>query len=128
MNELFIKASRKKIRFSSTKGLLSIEDLWDIPLTMLDKVTVSLKKELDESAEMSFISKKSKATDDLELGFEVAKYVIETRLEEAEKARLAAENKAKREKILAIIEQKENEGLANADIADLRKMLDDLQG
>ena len=57
MENLFEQAARKKIRFSTPKGQLLAEDLWDLPLTQLDAVARGLYK-LNQEAEISFIDKK----------------------------------------------------------------------
>ena len=33
MEDLFAKATRDKVKFVTVKGEISIEDLWDLPLT-----------------------------------------------------------------------------------------------
>lgn len=33
MSDLFLAASRAKLRFATVQGSLSVEDLWDLPLT-----------------------------------------------------------------------------------------------
>ena len=45
MSEIFMKATQKKLRFDSTQGLLTVEDLWDLPLTGTNK-----KANLDDIA------------------------------------------------------------------------------
>jgi hypothetical protein len=53
-NNLFEKASRLKLRFSSPAGLLTVEDLWDLPLSAqakvanLDDIAKGLNKTLEQ--------------------------------------------------------------------------------
>ena len=44
LTNLFEKASKMKLRFSTTKGVLSTEDLWDLSLESLDRIAKNLKR------------------------------------------------------------------------------------
>lgn len=123
---MFEKATRKKLRFNTANGLLSVEDLWDLPLTHLDKLAVSINKQIKEVGEESFISNK-RVPENLTLSFDIVKHVIEVKLAEAEAKKIASERKAKREKLLSIIEQKQNEADLTKSIDDLRKELAELE-
>ena len=59
---MFEQASRLKLRFTTARGSLSVEDLWDLPLTSttgkpnLDDIAKSLNRELRAtSEETSFV-------------------------------------------------------------------------
>lgn len=97
----FEKATRKKLRFNSTSGVLSVEDLWDLPLTgrgaNLDKLAKSLHKELKESEEESFVVKTVRKDSELQLKFDIVKYIIDVKLEEQETAKNRADKKAEKE-------------------------------
>lgn len=128
---MFEKASRLKLRFSTPRGLVTTEDLWDMSLTSragmsLDDIAKSLNKALKESEEESFVVKKTEACNIIELSFDVVKYVIKTKLEEAETRQNAAIKKAQKEKILEIIAEKEDDSLKGKSIAALKKMIDEL--
>lgn len=121
---IFKQASMKKLRFSMSKGNVSTEDLWDLPLgnlrTMANTINRSLKKEDDLFAVRS-------ATDTLEsLRLSVLISVIETR--EALKVRAVetAENASKRKVLKELIEQKTLEQQGSRSIEDLQKELDSL--
>lgn len=123
---MFVKASRLKLRFSTSKGLISVEDLWDLPLTALDTIAKNLNKEVKESAEESFIKMKTSASTLATLRFEIVKYIIEVKLNEAEAAQKRAENKERKAQILALIAEKQNKELSEKSIADLMKELEGL--
>lgn len=43
---MFEKASRIKLRYSTNRGVLSVEDLWDLSLEQLDPIAINLNKSL----------------------------------------------------------------------------------
>ena len=126
---MFEKATRLKLRFPSQKGFLTVEDLWDLPLTgkvSLDNIAKQLNKEIKDSSEESFVIKKTEKNSILELKFELVKYIIKVKLSEIETAEKAKVLKEKKQKIMELIQEKENESLKSKSLEDLQKMLDDL--
>lgn len=123
---LFEKASRLKLRFKTTAGLVNTEDLWDESLQTLDSIAKSLNKEIKEATEESFIKTRTKSTTVLELGFEIVKYVIEVKLAEAEAKKTLAERKALKERYLELISQKENEVLGSKSLDELKAEFEQL--
>jgi hypothetical protein len=57
---------------------------------------------------------------------EVVKRIITVRLAEAEEAKLKKDNKEKKQRLLSLIAQKEDEQLVGQSIDDLRKMVEEL--
>jgi len=128
---MFEKASRLKLRFNTSKGLLSVEDLWDLPLTSntgkanLDDVARDLHRKLKDDNAMSFVDDKS-ADKESELAFEIVKHVIKIRLEERDAQTVARANSEKKQQILALIASKENEQLAGQSLDDLKALANSL--
>lgn len=125
---MFEKASRLKLRFTTTKGMLTVEDLWDLPLTSqrgisLDGIARGLYHEVNESKEISFVIKETDADTELKLMFDIVKHVIKTRLEESENKRLARARKEKKEKILEIIAKKQDGELEGKSIEELTALI-----
>ena len=76
MDELYKKAVMRRLRFKTTRGNLSVEDLWDIPLTSstglsVDIIAKALNNELKTNAEESFVTPKNKKKTITELKFEL---------------------------------------------------------
>lgn len=129
MNDLFIQAAKTKLRFSSSKGLLSVEDLFDLPLTStnatkanLDDIAKELYKQL-ETTQVSFVSKKTNANSAIQLGFDIVKYVIDSKLEENEKVRKESERSSTRQKVMGLIERKADSALEEKSIDELTELL-----
>jgi len=121
---IFEYATRKKLRFVAPgiNGSMSVEDLWDLPLTKLDKVAIALNKELKEEKEESFIVSTSKSNKPLNVKFEIVKHIISTKMVEKEAANNAAAKKAEKQKLLALIADKENEALKGKSLEELKAM------
>ena len=130
---MFEKASRLKLRFSSPKGLISVEDLWDLPLTSstgranLDDIAKGLYGETNSSNNVSFVTPdNSTASEELRLKFDLVKYVIGVRLAENEAAKTAKNRSERKQQLMAILHDKENETLRNSSVEEIRKMLETL--
>jgi len=128
---MFEKASRLKLRFSVANGNLSVEDLWELPLTHLrhpnlDDIAKGLYREIKDSDIQSFVTE-TKASDGItQLKFDIVKHIIDVRKAEQAAAENAQANKVKKQQILALIAQKENEQMAGQSIEDLRKLAESL--
>ena len=126
MEKLFTDATRLKLRFNTVVGVLSVEDLWDLPLESknkvnLDSIAILLNRELKDTKEESFISK-SKANPILEMKLDIVKYIIGVKLQESEdraKARVKSEQRAK---IADLIEEKQNESLKSLSLDELKAL------
>ena len=119
----FLQASKQKLRFQTTKGLLSVEQLWDLPLTALDTLAVSLEEAYDSSKGKSFIRKTSKKDKTLKLQFNIVLDILNIKMEEQEDAKAASDKKAHNQKILGLIQDKKEEELKGKSVKDLQKML-----
>lgn len=123
---MFEKASRVKLRYSTNRGVLSVEDLWDLSLEQLDPIAINLNKRLKESQTESFIKTRTKDTTELELKFNIVKHIIDVKLQEQEERTVAAEKKAKRQKILDLMAKKQDAELESKSYEELAKELEAL--
>ncbi len=120
---LFERACRLKLRFQSTKGLITTEDLFDLSLADLDLIAISLDKQLKESAGKSFVQKKTKADSKLKTMLDVVVSVIATKMREVEKAKQAALAKAEKAKLIDILGRKEDAELEDLPKSEIKKRL-----
>lgn len=129
--EIFKKASKKKLRFNTNRGVLSVEQLWDLPKDEIRQLVIKSREAVKKSSgevndsELSFLDApvKVKATDD-ELRFEILKDIYITKRSAEEKAQKKAEARANNKKILELIARKQDEALEKKSIKDLEKMLE----
>jgi len=129
---IFENASRKKLRFPSIRGELTVEMLWDMPLTSktgfdLDTVARNVNQDLKSVAEESFVATKANPLkESLELKLDIAKYIIAAKIEAADLARTAAARKAEREQLVEILHQKKTQELLGMSAEDIQKRIAEL--
>lgn len=116
-------ATQQKLRFQTSKGLLSIEQLWDLSLEDLDVLAVSLEAQHKESGKKSFLIKTSVKDKTAKLRFDVVLDILNTKVEEAQAAAEALEIKEHNKKIIALISEKQDESLKGKSIKQLEAML-----
>lgn len=125
VENIFEYATRHALRFPY-KGSQSVEDLWVMPVTELDKVYKTLNKQVKQSEEESLLSTKSSIDTELEVQIAIVKHIVSVKLAEKEAAEKASAKKSQKQKIMSIIATKQDEALQNSSIDDLKKMLDEL--
>lgn len=114
---IFEQATRRAIRFESAKGDLSVEQLWDLPLQSrnqfdLDTIAKTVNRQLNAVTEESFVSvRENPAKEILSLKLEIVKHIISVKLQEAEEARNRANKASEKEKLLRLLDEKQNEAL-----------------
>jgi hypothetical protein len=132
MNNIFEYATRNKLRFASTKGELTVEQLWDVPLRSrddfnLNTIAKAVNKALKEVSEESFVeTTKTAAHTRLEAAMETVKYVIDTKLTEEEVAKTRAAKKQEKEKLLNILAEKQDGKLSEMSERELKKQIAEL--
>lgn len=122
---MFEIATRTKMRFPF-KGLVSVEDLWDLSVRDLDSIFKTLNTQVKKSQEESLLATKTKEDETLAIQIEIVKHIVKTKLDEAETAKQSKEIKEKKQKIMEIIAAKQDESLHNASVEELQAMLDNL--
>lgn len=122
---MFDKATRMKLRFESNKGLLSVEQVWDLSLTALNEMAKSLSRQVKaaETDEEDFIGTKSNVDSELQLRFDVVKHIIGVKLKERDDSREAAERKANNQVILELIQRKKQQELESKSVEELEALL-----
>lgn len=117
-----LKVVKQKLRFPSGKGLITAEDVFDLPLTNLKTMANNLNRGLKNSTDDLFSEKSPKETEDsLRLSFILQ--VIEIRESETSAKITAKETAQKRELLKSLIAQKKLEAASSMSIEELEKEL-----
>jgi len=130
---IFQYATRTKLRFPSVKGNLTVEDLWDVPLRSkddfnLNAIAKAANKAWKEINEESFVeTARTPEHTRRETVLEVVKYVIETKLVEEEAAKTRAARKEEKEKLLAILAEKQEGKLSKLSEEAIKKRIEALE-
>lgn len=122
---IFEYAAKNKIRFPY-KGLITVEDLFDLSVENLDLIFKTLNSQLKQVKEDSLLNTKTKEDKELDVKIEIVKHIVNEKLED-QKARLQAkERKEQKQKILEILQIKKNEELQKKSPEELIKMLEEM--
>ena len=122
---LFEVAARNKFRFQY-KGLISVEDLWALSTGSLDSIFKVLNSELKQVQEESLLNTKTKADKELDMKIEIVKHIVAVKIEEENTKLQAKEKKAQKQKIMELLETKQDESLQNKSEDELKAMLAEL--
>lgn len=131
MPNIFETAVRNKFRFRAANGMLTTEQLFDLPLTSttgkanLNDIAVAISDEVDRLGTKSFVA--SATTDPartlLNTQLDVVKAVIETKQAENATALAERNRRDERAKLLDAIEQADRRELGSKSAAELRQQL-----
>lgn len=128
MTNLFEKAAKIKLRFDSSKGQLTTEDLFDLSLITLDTMAKGVNKLLRDEGEESFLpTVSSKPATNNALRLELLKHVIALKVAEQDARKARAETSAKLASLRALAETKATEKLASQSLEDILKQINELE-
>lgn len=119
---MYKQASKEKVRFETVRGVLSTEQLWDCPITMLDRIALTLQEQWKESGKKSFLEVKSKKDKTIKLKFDIVLDILNSKVEESNAERDVEQVKQHNAKIDAIIAVKQEDALSDKSIEELEKM------
>ena len=123
--EMYKQAAILGLRVQTTKGLLSVDQLWTLKLKDLSDSLKALKKNSTKTSdsELDFLEETTKIDVISELAFEIMKDVYLTKREEATRIKEDAEVKAYNQKIIEIIARKQDQDLENKSLEELQALL-----
>lgn len=126
---MYKKASQLKLRVATSRGMLSVEQLWDLSKEEIGQIATDVHrtiKETEASDELGFLrlpERKEQTTE--ELTFDILKDIYLTKQEEEDKAHRLAKARENNRRILEHIARKQDEALAGKSIEELQAMLEE---
>lgn len=130
---IFEYATRNKLRFQSIRGELTVEQLWDIPLRSsdgfnLNMIAKSANDVVKAMNEENFVeSTRTVKHVRVETALEVVKSIIQSKLIDEDAAKTRAANKQKKEKLLAVLSEKQDGKLSELSERELKKQIAELE-
>jgi cytochrome P450 len=126
---IFEYAVRNKLRFASSRGELSVETLWDVPLRSrddfnLDSVAQAANKAYKAITEESFVeTERTPEHTRREKALAVVKHVIDAKLAEEQAAKERAFRREEKAKLLEILAQKQDGKLSELSEKELQRRI-----
>lgn len=122
---LFEVAVREHFRFPF-KGQATVEDLWDLDVRSLDTVFKALNKQLKQVEEESLLDVKTKEDRQLDDMIEIVKYIVSVKQQEQSDKLADKARKEQKQKILEIMESKQEDNLKGKSLEELQAMYSNL--
>ena len=122
---IFKLAVEGKFRYPHN-GLINTEDLYDLNVTSLDKIYKKLNAEAKALKEDSLLETRTKKDYELDLKIEIIKTIVEEKLEAKRLAKEQFEKAEKKQRILGLIERKQDEALEKLSTEELEKLAAEL--
>lgn len=125
ITNIFEMASRRKFRYPY-KGMIATEDLWELSLAQLDTVYKALNKDVKVAQEDSLMRNVSDIDTELMTKIEIVKYIFQVKDLEVADRKAAADKAVKKQRIMEVLAQKQDNALQNMSEDELMQMLNEL--
>lgn len=122
---VFEVATRAKMRFPF-RGQVSVEDLWDLRLQDLDSIFKALNSELKQAQEESLLDTRTEHDREIDVQIEIIKYIVKVKQEEDAARQDAKKRREQKQKIMALMADKQDEALKGKSLEELQAELDKL--
>lgn len=125
-------ASRKKLRIQTNRGMLSVEQLWDLSKEDIGELAKSIRKRINDQkgvtgdSELDFLKPSAQTEETIdELTFRILKDIYQTLQADEDSARRLAAKRQRNRKLLEVIARKQDQELEGKSIEELEKMLEE---
>ena len=125
MTNIYKQGLMQELRFLY-RGLISIEQLWQLPVEDLDLVFQSLRSEQKQQTEESLLSVQTAENDTLSLKIAIVRDIVETKLQQQTERQNADAKNAQKRKLLEILARKQDGELEGKSIEELQQMIESL--
>lgn len=122
---IFEVATRQKYRFPY-KGSISVEDLWDLPVTALDSIFKSLNIKAKQAQEESLLESKTKEDEETAIKIQIIRHIVGVKQAEVAAREKDKENKEMKQRLLEIKAAREDKRLEGLSDSELDKMIAEL--
>ena len=120
---MFENALKNGFRYPSNKGLITTEDLFCLSLNDLNEIAKKINKLIKNSEEESFIPGPNFNNNNDSKRLDIVKHIINLKINEQNAKMIEKSNAEKRQRILEIINKKDEESLENMSKEELEKLL-----
>lgn len=121
---MFEQAARLKLRFMF-RGMISAEDLWDLRIEELNEIFRGLSARARMQADDSLLDEGSE-DEILRLQIDIVRHIFSVKRQAAESLLKEAERRARRQKLMAILEEKQDAELHELSPDELRELIAEL--
>lgn len=125
IENLFEMATRNKLRFPSTKGELSVEDLWDLSDKDLDVVYKNLKNQEVKSSEESLLDD-ANVDPKLTAAIGIVKYIFTTKRNERLEAKELIDKKRNQQLYIDALSRRKLKDIDNMSVEELEAKIAEL--
>jgi predicted amidohydrolase len=124
MSNVIEQGVKGKVRFQF-RGQISTEGLYELTEAELDSIYKELSLKAQASSGQSLLQDNS-VSSRLTLKMDIVRHVFETKRNERLAAEQKVENAAKKQKMLEVLQQKQNAALLEMSAEDIQKMIDSM--
>lgn len=133
MTNIFEYASRKKLRFASSKGSLTVEQLWNVPVSSSTGFSLSAiatpyyeKREKASSLSGSLLRASEGLSEDDRVSLSILEHIAQVLDQERKAAVAAAVKSSRKADLLDALAAREADALTRKTPEELRKMIEEL--
>lgn len=123
---MFENALKNGFRYPSNKGLITTEDLFWLSLNDLNEIAKKINKLIKDSEEESFIPGPNFNNNNDSKRLDIVKHIINLKINEQNAKMIEKSNAEKRQRIMELINKKDEESLENMSKEELEKLLSNI--
>lgn len=118
--DIFAQASQQKLRFSGLgKGLLTTEDLWDLPVETLNEGALLLDEHINKSGQQGYLRVKSTTDTAITLRRDILVYIINEKLNQQDAVAANRSLTQQQKELAELIHAKKQQVRANKSLEEL---------